>query len=146
MGLVSRNLLITLILSLVSVGVGAWAGAKIFSEEPRAPSLHEFVHDELHLTDQQKAQLDALEQEFAVRRKAREAELLAANAALAAAIQAGHTYSPEVQVAVERFHRAMGELQKETILHVLDMRRLLTPAQAARYDVRISQALTEDTR
>ncbi len=146
MGLVSRNLLITLILSLVSVGVGAWAGSKIFGEEPHAPSLHEFVHDELDLTDDQMAKLDALEQAFAVRRKAREAELLAANAALAAAIQAGHTYSPEVQIAVERFHHAMGELQKETILHVLDMRRLMTPAQAARYDVRISQALTEDTR
>ena len=81
-----------------------------------------------------------------VRRKAREADLRAANAALAAAIQARHTYSPEVQAAVERFHHTMGELQKETILHVLDMRKVLTPAQAARFDQRIAQALTEETR
>lgn len=146
MGLISRNLLITLILSLVAIGVGAWAGAKIFGHEPQPPSLHEFVHDELDLTDAQEARLEGLEQDFAVRRKAREAELRAANAALAAAIQDGHTYSPEVQAAVERFHHAMGELQKETILHVLDMRKVLTPAQAARYDKRIAQALTEENR
>jgi nickel and cobalt resistance protein CnrR len=145
-GLVSRNLLITLILSLAAIGVGAWAGATIFGREPQAPSLHEFVHDELDLTAAQEAQLEGLERDFAVRRKAREAELRAANAALAAAIQAGHTYSPEVQSAVERFHHTMGELQKETILHVLDMRKILTPAQAARYDERIAQALTEETR
>lgn len=146
MGLVSRNLLITLFLSLTAIGVGAWAGAMIFGRAPQPPSLHEFVHDELDLTAAQEAQLEGLEQDFAVRRKARESELRAANAALAAAIQSGHTYSPEVQAAVERFHHTMGELQKETILHVLDMRKILTPAQAARYDQRISQALTEETR
>lgn len=146
MGLVSRNLLITLILSMAAIGVGAWAGAMIFGRDPEPPSLHEFVHDELDLTPTQEKQLDILERDFAVRRKAREAELRAANAALAAAIQSGHTYSPEVQAAVERFHHAMGELQKETILHVLDMRKVMTPAQAARYDERISQALTEETR
>lgn len=146
MTLISRNLLITLVLSLAAIGVGAWAGATIFGYERPAPSLHEFVHHELDLTAAQEAQLEGLEQDFAVRRKAREAELRAANAALAAAIQAGHTYSPQVQAAVERFHHAMGELQKETILHVLDMRKVLTPAQAARYDQRIAQALTEETR
>ncbi|MBL8556562.1 MAG: periplasmic heavy metal sensor [Phenylobacterium sp.] len=145
MGLVSRNLLITLVLSLAAIGVGAWAGARIFGREPDPPSLHEFVHEELDLSAGQDAQLETLERDFAVRRKAREAELRAANAALAAAIQSGHTYSPEVQAAVERFHHTMGELQKETILHVLEMRKILTPAQAARYDQRISQALTEET-
>lgn len=146
MGLVSRNLLITLVLSLVAVGVGAWAGAAFFGREPGPPSLHEFVHEELDLTQDQQAQLEGLERDFEVRRKAREAELRAANAALAAAIQDGHTYSPEVQAAAERFQRTLAALQKETILHVLEMRKPLTPAQAARYDQRISQALTAETR
>lgn len=146
MGLVSRNLLITLALSLAAAAVGAWAGVKVFAADPAPPSLHEFVHEELDLSSAQEAQLEKLERDFAVRRKAREAELRAANASLAAAIQARHTYSPEVQAAVERFHHEMGQLQTETILHVLDMRRILTPAQAARYDERIAQALTEPTR
>jgi hypothetical protein len=86
-----------------------------------------------------------LEQDFAVRRRAREAELRAANAELARAIQVRHEYSPEVQAAVERFHDAMGELQKETILHVLAMRTVLTPDQALEFDKRIGEALTEQT-
>lgn len=146
MGLVSRNLLITLVLSLAAIGIGAGAGVYLFGRDRETPSLHEFVHHELDLSAAQEAQLEGLEQDFAVRRKAREADLRAANAALAAAIQSGHTYSPEVQAAVERFHHTMGELQKETILHVLEMRRVMTPAQAARFDQRISQALTEESQ
>lgn len=146
MGTSSRNLLITLLLSVAAVAIGGWAGAAFFAPAPPPPSLHEFVHDELDLSAEQHARLEGLERDFAVRRKVREAELRAANAALAQAIHARHEYSPEVQAAVERFHHAMGEFQKETILHVLEMRKVLTPAQAARYDQRISQALTEESR
>lgn len=145
-GFPARNLLITLACSLVAVGAGAWIGANVFDGGRSAPSLHEFVHDELDLTADQSARLEVMEQEFAVRRSRREAELRATNAELAAAMAAGRGYTPEVQAAVERFHATMGELQKETILHVLDMRNVLTPEQAARYDRRISRALTEETR
>ena len=87
----------------------------------------------------------ALEQDFAVRRRVREAELRAANAQLAAAIQARHEYSPEVAAAVERFHAAMGALQSETVEHVLAMRKVMTPEQAAKFDRRVSEALTNDS-
>jgi nickel and cobalt resistance protein CnrR len=146
MGAASRNLLITLGMAVVALMVGAWVGSALLVREPRTHSLHEFVHEELDLSDTQETRLEGLEQNFAVRRKAREAELRAANAALAEAIQARHAYSPEVQAAVDRFHHTMGELQKETIVHVLEMRQVLTPAQAARYDQRIAQALTNEPR
>ncbi|MBU1378816.1 MAG: periplasmic heavy metal sensor [Alphaproteobacteria bacterium] len=146
MALFSRGLVVTLVLSMAAAGVGTWIGARYVDRDQRKPTLHEFVHEKLALTSAQTAQLEGLEQDFAVRRRAREAELRAANAALAAAIQTRHEYSPEVQAAVERFHHTMGELQKETILHVLDMRKVLTPAQAAQYDGRIAEALTEDGR
>ncbi|WP_308238144.1 periplasmic heavy metal sensor [Phenylobacterium sp. J367] len=103
------------------------------------------MHGELKLTAEQDAKLDQLEQAFAVRRRIREAELRSANAELAAAIQVRHEYSPEVQASVERFHHAMGELQKETIVHVLEMRRVLTPEQARKFDARVAEALTEPT-
>jgi hypothetical protein len=35
-------------------------------------------------------------------------------------------------------------LQKETILHVLAMRDVLTPAQAAQFDETVARSLTED--
>jgi len=53
-------------------------------------------------------------------------------------------YSPGVQQAVDRFHHAMGQLQKETILHVLAMRQVLTPQQAEIFDDTVVKALTED--
>lgn len=143
MTLLSRALLLTLVLTALAAVGGTWLGARYVYEQRRQPSLHEFVHKELHLSSPQEKQLEALEQDFAVRRRAREAELRAANAQLAAAIQARHEYSPEVQAAVERFHMAMGELQKETILHVLAMRKILTPEQAAKFDRQISEALTD---
>jgi len=140
---VSRGLILTVILTIIAAIGGTWIGARTIYAQRHQPSLHEFVHEELKLTADQTQRLEVLEQDFAVRRRAREAELRAANAELARAIQARHEYSDEVQVAVERFHHAMGELQKETILHVLAMRTVLTPDQALQFDKRIAEALTE---
>lgn len=140
---VSRGLLLTLVLTTLAGALGALCTVHYLQSKQTPPSLHEFVHKEMRLTDAQEAQLNKLEQDFAVRRKVREAELRAANAELAAAIQARHEYSPEVQASVERFHHAMGELQKETIVHVLAMRRVLTPEQARKFDARVAEALTE---
>lgn len=140
---VSWGLVLTVVLTLLAAVAGTWIGARYIYQQRHQPSLHEFVHEELELSTAQEQRLERLEQDFAVRRRAREAELRAANAELARAIQARHEYSPEVQAAVERFHDAMGELQKETILHVLAMRTVLTPGQAAEFDKRIGEALTE---
>ncbi|MDO8912606.1 MAG: periplasmic heavy metal sensor [Phenylobacterium sp.] len=140
---IGRGLVLTLILTVLAAITGTWIGARYIYDQRHQPSLHEFVHEELRLTAEQNSRLEVLEQDFAVRRRAREAELRAANAELARAIQARHEYSPEVQAAVERFHDAMGELQKETILHVLAMRAVMTPEQAVRFDKRIAESLTE---
>lgn len=140
---ISRGFILTLILTAVAAMGGAWIGARYVYDRQHEPSLHAFVHKELRLTADQTRRLDAIERDFTARRQAREVELRAANTDLARAIQARHEYSPQVQAAVERFHDAMGELQKETILHVLAMRTVLTPDQAARFDRRVGEALTE---
>lgn len=145
MRVLGRGLALTLVLAVLAGALGSWIGARYLGRPQTPPSLHVFVHDELELSPVQEERLDALEADFAVRRREREAQLRAANAELAAAIQTRHEYSPEVQAAVERFHQAMGELQKETILHVLNMRKVLTPEQAAKFDRRIAEALTEET-
>ena len=141
-----RGLLLTLVLAALAAGLGAWGGARYVLLAQQEPSLHAFVHDKLNLSSGQEAKLDVLEREFAVRRSAREAELRLANAELAAAIEAKHRYSPEVQTAIEHFHDVMGELQKETIVHILHMRAILTPSQAEIFDKRVSEALTEETK
>ncbi len=146
MRFVTRGLLFTLLLAMVAACIGTWIGIAAANRGSDSPSMHAFVHEELQLSADQERRLEAIEARYAERRRLRETELRAANVQLAAAIQERHAYSPEVQAAVDRIHRAMGELQKETILHVLEMRTVLTPNQAAQFDERISEALTEQSR
>ena len=142
MRLSGKGIALTVFLAVLAAVIGTCVSAHFILQQRHTPSLHTYVHKELDLTAQQDRRIDAIEKEFAARRRARETELHAANAQLAAAIQARHEYTPEVQAAVNRFHSAMGELQKETILHVLAMRKVLTPEQAAKFDGRIGEALT----
>lgn len=143
----ARSIALTVALSVVLAALGAWGGATFVMDrlKPTTP-LHALVHDKLHLSADQQHRIEGLEREHAARQKALQAEMRAANADLARAIQAQHAYTPQVQAAVDRLHHAMGELQKETILHVLGMRAVLTPEQAAQFDQTVAKSLTEDAR
>ena len=144
---VTRSILLTLVLSVMGAAVGAWGGAEyVMHRAPAAQSLHDVVHEKLHLTAEQKGRMEGLERDHATRRHAFEAEMRAANADLAQAFQEQHAYTPQVQAAIDRFHHAMGGLQKETIVHVLAMRSVLTPEQTAQFDQTVVQSLTEDQR
>lgn len=141
----ARSIVLTLVLSLVLAGLGAWGGAEYVLHRMRPPEpLHELLHEQLGLTADQHRRIEGLEREHTARRAALQAEMHAANVDLARAIQARHAYTPEVQAAVDRFHRAMEDLQKEIILHVLAMREVLTPEQAAKFDATVAKSLTED--
>ncbi|QJU58563.1 periplasmic heavy metal sensor [Sphingomonas sp. AP4-R1] len=117
---------------------------------PAAPAprddLHEIVHRRLDLSDDQQATIAGLEQSYHRRRAMLEAAMRAQNGVLAEAIQREHGNGPAVLGAVDRSHRIMGDLQKETIAHVFAMRRVLRPDQAARYDQLVSQTLTTGLR
>jgi Spy/CpxP family protein refolding chaperone len=108
--------------------------------------LHEVLHHQLNLDQGQRDRLVTLEQRFAIRRRALELELRAANARLAGAIQAEHGNGPQVAAAVDASHAAMGELQKETLAHIFAMRQILRPDQAAKFDQAVVKALTVDAR
>ena len=140
-----RSMVLTLVLSTAGAGLGAWGGAEYVIHRMRRPaSLHEVVHDQLHLSADQKARMDGIERDHAARQKALEAEMRAANADLAQAFQEQHAYTPRMQAAIDRFHRAMSALQKETMLHVLAMRAILTPQQTPQFDESIVKSLTTE--
>lgn len=141
-----RNLLVAIIAFAAAIG-GVWVGRAMLSPKPSADSeLHALLHDQLDLDPAQLAKLEALERQFAVRRKAIELEMRADNAKLAAAIEAEHGYGPQVSVAIDQSHTAMGEMQKETLEHVFAMRGLLRPDQAAKFDGAVVKALTADQK
>ena len=142
-----RNLLITVILAVLAAGGGAWICAYyVISHQVVGASLHDMVHRDLDLTPEQSRKLDAIEDRYAVERKALEADVRAANRELANAIREGHEDSPKVEAAIDHLHMAMGALQKATIAHVFNMRAVLTPRQARAFDAEVVAALTQEDR
>ena len=138
-----RGFVLTIILAALAAAAGTWVGSRYLVYPHHTTSLHDRVHKELALTPEQERRLEVLERDFAFQRRSRESQLRAANAELAKVIRESHEDSPQVQAAVERIHGVMGELQKETILHVLAMRKVLAPDQAVKFDRLITEALTE---
>lgn len=139
-----RGLLITALVALAAGFAGVGLGKLAFDRAHRSPSLHEVIHNELHLTPDQTRRIENLEAAFATRKRALELEMRAANAELASAIREEHGYGARVTGAVERFHHAMGELQTETIRHVFAMREVLTPEQKQVFDNTVVSALTAE--
>lgn len=140
----------TVVIALVAflAGIaGVFVGRTLVpAPQAQGTDLHEVLHHQLKLDAGQEARLDVLEQRFAVRRRALELDLRAANARLAGAIQAEHGNGPQVTAAVDASHMAMGELQKETLAHIFAMRQILRPDQAKLFDQAVVKALTVDAR
>jgi hypothetical protein len=125
---------------------GALVGRALIPARTQSSELHDVLHHQLKLDAGQEARIAVIEQQFAVRRRALELELRAANARLADAIQAEHGNGPKVAAAVDSSHVAMGELQKATLAHIFAMRQILHPDQAVQFDRAVVKALTADAR
>ena len=139
------RLLLAVLLAGLAGCLGAIAADRWLNHEDNG-SLHQFVHEELVLTEDQNSRLETLEARFAVERAALESSLRAANARLAQAMDAEHEYGPEVSAAIDDVHGQMGDLQKATDQHVFDMREILEPEQQRLFDRKVSEALTSNSR
>jgi Spy/CpxP family protein refolding chaperone len=124
-----RTALLTALIAFCAGALGVYAGVTWFGPDRPHTSLDDVVHRELNLSADQNRQIEAIETHFASRKTALEQEMRAATRDIAAAVSGDKTYSDRVERAVDRFHNAMGQLQRETILHVFEMRAVLTPAQ-----------------
>ena len=144
---ITRAITFTLGLSILGAVLGAWGGAQyVLRTMHRPPPLHEIVHKQLNLTPAQEKQIETLEADHALKERALEVEMRAANMQLAQAYKADQAYSANVQSAVDRCHMVMGEMQKETMRHVIAMRATLTPIQAEKFDDTVIQALTDQAQ
>ena len=120
---------------------GVWMGITLFaSDQDDAPSLHAIVHHELRLSPEQDALIEELEAAFAIRRNALEARMAVARQAMGEALLEDQALSVEVSMHAQAIHTAMGELQVETLSHILAMRAVLTDDQRASFDSRLADA------
>ena len=139
------HLVLAVLLAALAGCLGALAADRWANNDAEG-GLHQFVHEELVLTEDQNARLETLEARFAVERAELESSLRAANARLAQAMADEHEYGPEVSAAIDDVHGRMGELQKATVQHVFDMREILEPEQQRLFDRKVSEALTSNSR
>ena len=137
-----RTFLVMLLLTVIAAGLAGWGGVQYgLSRHASDMDLDTVLHRDLSLSPEQERTIGRLEDTFADQRKSLQTEMRAANRDLARAITEKHTYGPDAQHAIDRFHAAMAALQEKTVRHILSMRAVLTPAQAARFDATINTSL-----
>lgn len=137
-----RTALVVVVLAALSAAAGGWVGVRYGQGHARSPaSLNELLHHQLDLNADQRRQLAAMEAAYAARRSALEDQAREANRELATALLTHHRYGAQAQQAIDHFHAAMKTLEVETVIHVLAMRSVLTPAQARQFDQTVAKAL-----
>ncbi len=104
---------------------------------------HEWLHRELHITPEQHKALEPIEKRFAEKERMHREEMRTANRELAAAIRKGNANSPEIAAAVHKIHLHMGDLQKDSLDHIFEMRAVLTPEQGDKLLQLAEKALEE---
>lgn len=142
-----RWLLLIAVVAFLASLCGVLAARHVFvAERPSETEVHKLLHERLKLSPEQHSKIEALEKQHAIRKRAMELEMRAANARLAAAIEAEHGYGTQVTAAVDHIHHVMGEMQKETLQHLFAMRGALTPEQARTFDATVTKALTGEVK
>tara|TARA_R110002072_G_scaffold218333_2_gene376065 strand:+ start:2634 stop:3065 length:432 start_codon:yes stop_codon:yes gene_type:complete len=137
-----RTGLVATALGLVGGFLGVWLGLTFLGGGAAdEASFHNLVHEDLVLSQQQEAAIAMLEREFSVQRSNDEARMSSARQALAVALLRDQALSEDVTRAAANIHRAMGDLQLETLSHILAMRAELDPDQRVEFDRHLARAL-----
>lgn len=136
--------MITLVLALLAGAAGALIGLRMQRAAADETTLHDRLHRQLELTSEQERSFEAEEAAFAIRKRAFAGAIRIENAALAAAIRTTGRDGSEVQRAIDRVHRVLGDHQKQSVTHIFRMRSVLTPAQTRRFDAIVTEALTAE--
>jgi len=106
-------------------------------------SAHQWLHEKLQITKSQHAALEPIESRFAQQQERYTTALHQANQHLATLIGEDKEFTPRVAAAVEQVHHCMGDLQKLSIEHLLEMRTVLTHAQGDQLLTLAQQALEQ---
>lgn len=143
-----RQLLVTVVLAGLAGFVGVWVGVGTRRMEPaQAPAPLRAAVDELvqrglvGLTAQQKSRISTVEADYAHKRTALRAQIAAANVELGNALAEEMSLGPLADTSIQHLQTAVGELQRATVVYVLQLRAVLTPQQQAVFDDKVVAAL-----
>jgi Spy/CpxP family protein refolding chaperone len=145
-----KKLFIPLLLIVLTLGVVSLFYAKQHQSNHHSShadsSIHNYFHQQLHLTKNQEEKLSDVEKEYAQQKQRLEEVMRLANMELADAIKKDHSFSPEARIAVDKIHKAMGELQKASLEHLFKMGVVLDESQKEKLNQLIVDALYENAK
>ena len=141
-----RNLAITVVVALAAGWAGGALGVRTLApvEEmlPLRQSVSAIVRNDLKLTDEQMHELQNIENRYYDRRIQLRGHVAEANRELADALMNDMAFGREAQQASQHVERGLGDLQRATIVYVLEVRDVLTPEQQMVYDRKVREVLT----
>lgn len=138
-----RNIMITVALAFAAAYVGARLGAQA-PPKPAAPlraSVYEMVHHQLKLTPAQQAAIAQIDARYEHKRNALRADVGSADAELAQALANEMALGTSAQRALGHIQGSLGEMQRDSVVYVLDVRAVLTPEQQTALDRKIFETL-----
>ena len=103
---------------------------------------HQWLHQELDLTDEEAAAVDRFEPEYRRQKAVLQAEFQAKIEALRELLVSSDQFSPEVQHAIHELHQVHGQLQELSIRHYFQMMSVLPPDKQERLKQIAGQALS----
>jgi hypothetical protein len=141
-----RNIAVTLLVAAAAGAAGGWVGAEragghLLNTQPLRQSVHDVVTSGLTLTVAQKKDIQDIEDRYFQKRGLLRNQIAKANMELADALMTDMSFGREAQTAVSHVQEGLGDLQKATILYVLEVRDVLTPDQQKAYDRKVREAL-----
>jgi hypothetical protein len=148
MSVFQRQLVLTVVLAGLAGFTGVWFGAHGLQTESNPPSAPlRLAVDELTrrglagLTQPQKDKINDIEVRFAHERTRLRARIANANSELADALADEMTLGPKVDTSIEHLKSLIGDLQRQTVAYVLDLRGVLTERQQVVFDEKVVAAL-----
>ena len=132
-------IVVTGVAAISAIATRQWIDRKPATAE----SVHDWLHNQLDLTEEQSEALEQIEESYAKEERPLREAFAAANRDLAALIREEGAYTPKVALAVEHVHHQMGELQKLSIEHLFTMASVLDPPQKEKLIHYAELALTE---
>ena len=144
-----RNLAITVAVAMVAGWAGGALGVRTLAsvEEmlPLRQSVSAIVRGDLKLSDEQMRDIQNIENRYYDRRIQLRTHVAAANRELADALMNDMAFGREAQTASLHVERGLGDLQRATVVYVLEVRDVLTPEQQVIYDRKVREVLTAST-
>jgi len=141
------------LLTAVIAAAFGFLGARLGMQQAPTPglgqgtvraSVESLLQREFKLAPAQRQAIDQIDEKFTRTHNLIWADIRMSNAELAAAVANDMSLNPQAKAAIEEIQGSVGRLHTESILYVLEVRKVLTPEQRVVFDEHIIMALMRD--